>query len=198
MPEVFEALDGLVAAGKLKRYGVSVQKVEEGLKAIDYPNLASVQIIYNIFRQRPARLFFREAKAKGVAVIVRVPLASGMLTGKMTKATTFPADDHRTFNRHGEEFDVGETFAGVPFEEGLAAVEALRPLVPAGETMAAFALRWILMADGVTTVIPGAKNEKQAKANTAAADLPPLSPETMAAVKAIYERRIAPYVDQRW
>jgi len=198
MPEVFEALDGLVAKGKLKRYGVSVQKVEEGLKAIDYPNLASVQIIYNIFRQRPARLFFREAKAKGVAVIVRVPLASGMLTGKMTKDTTFPADDHRTFNRHGEEFDVGETFAGVPFEEGLAAVDELRPLVPAGETMAAFALRWILMADGVTTVIPGAKNEKQAKANTAAAELPPLSDETMAAVKAIYDRRIAPYVDQRW
>jgi aryl-alcohol dehydrogenase-like predicted oxidoreductase len=198
MPEVFEALDGLVAAGKLKRYGVSVQKVEEGLKAIDYPNLASVQIIYNIFRQRPARLFFREAKAKGVAVIVRVPLASGMLTGKMTKATTFPADDHRTFNRHGESFDVGETFAGVPFEEGLAAVEALRPLVPEGETMAAFALRWILMADGVTTVIPGAKNAAQAKANTAAAELSPLSPETMAAVKAIYDRRIAPYVDQRW
>jgi len=198
MPEVFEALDGLVAKGKLKRYGVSVQKVEEGLKAIDYPNLASVQIIYNIFRQRPARLFFREAKAKGVAVIVRVPLASGMLTGKMTKDTAFPADDHRTFNRHGEEFDVGETFAGVPFEEGLAAVDELRPLVPAGETMAAFALRWILMADGVTTVIPGAKNEKQAKANTAAAELPPLSDETMAAVKAIYDRRIAPYVDQRW
>ena len=198
MPEVFEALDGLVAAGKLKRYGVSVQKVEEGLKAIEYPNLASVQIIYNIFRQRPARLFFREAKAKGVAVIVRVPLASGMLTGKMTRDTTFPADDHRTFNRHGEEFDVGETFAGVPFEEGLAAVEELRPLVPEGETMAAFALRWILMADGVTTVIPGAKNERQAKANTAAAALPPLTEETMAAVKAIYDRRIAPYVDQRW
>ena len=198
MPEVFDALDGLVAAGKLQRYGVSVEKVEEGLKAIEYPGVASVQIIYNIFRERPARLFFREAKAKGVAVIVRVPLASGLLPGKMTKDTHFAADDHRQFNRHGESFDVGETFAGVPFEEGLAAVEALKPLVPAGAPMAAFALRWILMNDAVTTVIPGAKNERQAKANTAAAELPPLTDETMAAVKALYDERIAPYVDQRW
>jgi aryl-alcohol dehydrogenase-like predicted oxidoreductase len=198
MPEVFDALDGLVKAGKLRRYGVSVEKVEEGLKAIEYPGVASVQIIYNIFRERPARLFFREAKAKGVAVIVRVPLASGLLTGKMTKDTHFAADDHRQFNRHGESFDVGETFAGVPFEAGLAAVEALRPLVPAGVPMAAFALRWILMNEAVTTVIPGAKNERQAKANTAAAELPPLTDETMAAVKALYDERIAPYVDQRW
>ena len=198
MPEVFDALDGLIAAGKLKHYGVSVEKVEEGLKAMEYPNVASIQIIYNIFRQRPSRLFFGEAKAKGVAVIVRVPLASGLLTGKMTEATTFSADDHRLANRHGEQFDVGETFAGVPFEEGLAAVEALRPLVPEGVSMAAFALRWILMNDAVTTVIPGAKNAAQARANSTAADLPPLSAETMDAVKAIYDERIAKHVDQRW
>jgi aryl-alcohol dehydrogenase-like predicted oxidoreductase len=198
MPEVFDALDGLVAAGKLKRYGVSVEKVEEGLKAIEYPGVAAIQIIYNIFRQRPAQLFFREAKAKGVAVIVRVPLASGLLTGKMTRDTTFAKDDHRLFNREGEAFDKGETFAGVPYEEGLAAVEELRPLMPAGATMAAFALRWILMNDAVTTVIPGARNPEQARANAAAADLPPLSPATMAAVKDVYDKRIARYVDQRW
>jgi aryl-alcohol dehydrogenase-like predicted oxidoreductase len=198
MPEVFGTLDDLVNAGKLKRYGVSVEKVEEGLKAIEYPGVASIQIIYNIFRQRPERLFFREAKAKGVAVIVRVPLASGLLTGKMTKDTAFARDDHRAFNREGRAFDKGETFAGVPYEEGLAAVEELRPLVPGGANMAAFALRWILMNDSVTTVIPGAKNADQAKANADAADLAPLSTETMAAVKAIYDKRIAQYVDQRW
>ena len=198
MPEVFGVLDDLVAAGKLRAYGVSVEKVEEGLKAIDYPNVASVQIIYNIFRQRPADLFFREAKRKGVAVIVRVPLASGLLTGKMTAATTFSADDHRSFNRHGEAFDVGETFAGVPYEEGLAAVEELRPLVPAGTAMAAFALRWILMNEDVTVIIPGAKNAAQAKANADAAGLPPIPAATMAAVRDIYDRRIAPFVHQRW
>jgi len=198
MPEVFDILDGLVKAGKLRRYGVSVEKVEEGLKAIEYPNVASVQIVYNIFRQRPERLFFPEAKRKGVAVIVRVPLASGLLTGKMKRDTAFAADDHRNFNRDGERFDRGETFAGVPFEEGLAAVEELRPLVPAGTAMAAFALRWILMNDAVTVTIPGARNAEQARGNTAAAELPPLSAETMAAVKEIYDRRIAQYVDQRW
>jgi len=198
MPEVFGRLDELVAAGKVLRYGVSVEKVEEGLKAIEYPGVASVQIIYNIFRQRPARLFFREAKRKGVAIIARVPLASGLLTGKMTRDTKFAADDHRQFNRHGEKFDMGETFAGVPYEEGLAAVEELRPLVPAGTTMAAFALRWILMNDAVTTVIPGAKNAMQAKANAAAEDAPALSDKTMAAVAEIYQRRIAEFVEQRW
>ena len=198
MPEVFGRLDDLVAAGKVKRYGVSVEKVEEGLKAIEYPGVASVQIVYNIFRQRPARLFFREAKRKGVAVIVRIPLASGMLTGKLTKDTKFGADDHRNFNREGASFDKGETFAGVPYDEGLAAVDELRPLVPAGTTMAAFALRWILMNEAVTTVIPGAKNAAQAKANTAAAGLPAIDDRTLAAVADIYQRRIAPEVDQRW
>jgi len=198
MPEVFGVLDGLVAAGKLKRYGVSVETVEQGLKAIEYPGVAAIQIIYNIFRERPARLFFPQAANKGVAVIVRVPLASGLLSGKMTKDTKFGPDDHRNFNIHGESFDVGETFAGVPFDVGLAAVDELRPLVPEGETMAQFALRWILMEPAVTTVIPGAKNVSQAKGNAAAADLAPLTDKTMAAVKAVYDKRIAPHVDQRW
>jgi aryl-alcohol dehydrogenase-like predicted oxidoreductase len=198
MPEVFGFLDELTAAGKVMRYGVSVEKVEDGLKAIEYPGVVAIQIIYNIFRQRPARLFFREAKAKGVAVIARVPLASGLLTGKMTRATKFAADDHRLFNRHGEKFDMGETFAGVPYDEGLAAVEELRPLVPAGVTMAQFALRWILMSDGVTTVIPGAKKAAQAKMNAAAEDVAALSDKTMAAVEEIYQRQIAGFVEQRW
>ena len=198
MPEVFDIFEGLVRDGKLKHYGVSVEKVEEGLKAIDFSGVASVQIIYNMFRQRPAELFFPQAKAKGVAVIVRVPLASGLLTGKMTPETKFAADDHRTFNRHGEAFDKGETFAGVPFEEGLEAVEELKKLVPQGATMAAFALRWILMNDAVTVVIPGAKNKAQANANSAAAALPALSAEVMAAAKAIYDTRIARHVHQLW
>lgn len=197
-PEVFDALDQLVAAGKLRYYGVSVEKVEEALKAIEYPNVVSVQIIYNIFRQRPAELFFREAKARKVAIIARVPLASGLLTGKMNRNSTFAADDHRNFNRHGEAFDVGETFAGVPYEVALDAVEALRPLVPGGTTMAAFALRWILMSDAVSVVIPGAKSRTQALSNAAASELPPLSAETMSAVRKIYEERIAQYVHQRW
>jgi aryl-alcohol dehydrogenase-like predicted oxidoreductase len=198
MPEVFGALDELVAAGKIRAYGVSVEKVEEGLKAIEYPGVASVQIIYNIFRQRPARLFFREAKRRGVAVIARVPLSSGMLTGKLTRETKFAEDDHREFNREGESFDKGETFSGVPYDVGLDAVEELRPQVPAGMTMAAFALRWILMNDAVTTVIPGARNAAQAKANAAADDAAPLPDKTMAAVTEIYQRRIAPWVEARW
>ncbi|HVY20464.1 MAG TPA: aldo/keto reductase [Bauldia sp.] len=198
MPEVFGALDELVVAGKLRAYGVSVEKVEEGLKAIEYPGVASVQIIYNIFRQRPARLFFREAKRRGVAVIARVPLSSGMLTGKLTRETKFAEDDHRDFNREGESFDKGETFSGVPYDVGLDAVEELRPLVPGGVPMAAFALRWILMNDAVTTVIPGARNAAQAKGNAAADDVAPLSDRTMAAVAEVYQRRIAPWVEARW
>lgn len=197
-PEVFDALDRLIAAGKIRFYGVSVEKVEEALKAIEYPNVASVQIIYNLFRQRPAELFFREAKARNVGVIVRVPLASGVLTGKMSRDTTFSPDDHRLFNRHGEAFDVGETFAGVPYEVALDAVEAIRPLVPANTTMAAFALRWILMSDAVSVVIPGAKSRAQAEANAAASALPPLSGETMQALRAIYQAEIAQYVHHCW
>jgi aryl-alcohol dehydrogenase-like predicted oxidoreductase len=197
-PEVFTALDRLIEEGRIARYGVSVEKVEEGLKAIEYPGVASVQIIYNIFRQRPASLFLAEARRRGVAVIARVPLASGLLTGKMRADTHFEADDHRTFNRHGEVFDVGETFAGVPYDVALDAVEALRPLVPQGTPMAAFALRWILMNDAISVVIPGAKSPAQASDNAAAASLPPLSADMMAAARAIYDERIAPHVHQRW
>jgi aryl-alcohol dehydrogenase-like predicted oxidoreductase len=197
-PEVFEALDALVTAGKIRHYGVSVEKVEEALKAIEYPGVVSVQIIYNIFRQRPARLFFREAKARNVGVIVRVPLASGLLTGRMTRETTFTKDDHRLYNRRGEAFDVGETFAGVPYEAALDAVEAIRPLVPAGTSMAAFALRWILMQEAVSVVIPGAKSRAQAEGNAKAGASAPLSPETMEALRQIYQERIAQYVHQRW
>ena len=197
-PEVFDALDRLATAGKIRFYGVSVEKVEEALKAIEYPNVASVQIIYNIFRQRPADLFFREAKARNVGVIVRVPLASGLLAGKMKFDTKFSEDDHRLFNRHGEAFDVGETFAGVPYEAALDAVEAIRPLVPAHTTMAAFALRWILMTDAVSVVIPGAKSRMQAEANAAASALTPLSAEVMQALRTIYQVEIAKYVHHRW
>jgi aryl-alcohol dehydrogenase-like predicted oxidoreductase len=197
-PEVFAALDELVAAGKLSHYGVSVEKVEEALKAIEYPGVKSVQIIYNMFRQRPAGLFFREAKARNVAIIVRVPLASGLLTGKMTRTTTFAPDDHRQFNRHGEAFDVGETFAGVPYEVALDAVEELRKLVPAGVSMAAWALRWILMEEAVSVVIPGAKSRQQAQDNAAASAVPALSSETLAAVRELYQQRIAPHVHHRW
>ena len=197
-PEVFDAMDDLVAAGKIRHYGVSVEKVEEALKAIEYPNVVSVQIIYNVFRQRPHELFFREAKARNVAVIARVPLASGLLTGKMNRQSTFAADDHRNFNRHGEAFDVGETFAGVPYEVALEAVDAIRPLLPPGTSMAAFALRWILMADAVSVVIPGAKSRSQALANVTANDVPALPIETMQALRSIYTEKIARYVHHRW
>jgi aryl-alcohol dehydrogenase-like predicted oxidoreductase len=197
-PDVFGALDDLRAAGKIQNYGVSVEKVEEALKAIEYADVTSIQIIYNIFRQRPADLFFREAKRRNVAVIVRVPLASGLLSGKITRDTAFAADDHRNFNRHGEAFDVGETFAGVPFDVGLQAVEEVRKLVPEGATMAAFALKWILMNEAVTVVIPGARNAEQAKGNAAAAELAALSDDVMAVAREIYGRLIAPHVHQRW
>ncbi|HKU89275.1 MAG TPA: aldo/keto reductase [Steroidobacteraceae bacterium] len=197
-PEVFEALESLVAAGKIRYYGVSVEKIEEALKAIEYPGVASVQIIYNIFRQRPQQLFFREAQARKVGVIVRVPLASGLLTGKLNRQSQFAADDHRQFNRHGEAFDVGETFSGVPYEVALDAVEAMRPLLPPGTPMAAFALRWILMADAVSVVIPGAKNRGQALANAAAGELPALASATMRTLREIYEDRIAKHVHHRW
>ncbi|HEY0121440.1 MAG TPA: aldo/keto reductase [Rhizobium sp.] len=198
MPEVFGILDDLTTKGKIRYYGVSVEKVEDGLKAIEFPGVVSIQIIYNIFRQRPQNLFFREAKAKNVAIIVRVPLSSGMLTGKMSAKSQFASDDHRLFNRNGEAFDMGETFSGVPYEIGLEAVERLRPLVPGGATMAQFALRWILMQEAVTVVIPGAKNKSQAEDNAAASALAPLSAEVMAETKKIYDEMIAPYVHQRW
>lgn len=197
-PEVFAALDEMQAAGKIRAYGVSVEKIEEALKAMEFPNVTSVQIIYNLFRQRPAELFFQEARRRNVAVIARVPLASGLLTGKMSASTAFSADDHRAFNRNGEAFDKGETFSGVPYDVALDAVEDVRQYVSGDATMAAFALRWILMADAISVVIPGAKNPEQAQANARASDLPALSDETMAAIKAIYQQKIAPWVHQRW
>jgi aryl-alcohol dehydrogenase-like predicted oxidoreductase len=197
-PEVFQALEEIKAAGKIANYGVSVEKVEEALKAIEYPGVVSVQIIYNMFRQRPAQLFFKEAARRHVAVIARVPLASGLLSGKITRDTAFAADDHRNFNRNGDAFDVGETFAGVPFETGLQAVEEIRALVPAGATMAAFALRWILMTEAVSVVIPGARNGEQAKANAAAASLPAIAEDVMEATREVYYRLVAPHVHHRW
>jgi aryl-alcohol dehydrogenase-like predicted oxidoreductase len=197
-PEVFEDLDRMVDEGRIAAYGVSVERVEEALKAIEYPNVATVQIIFNPFRQRPAGVFFAEAARRGVGIIVRVPLASGLLSGKYTRETTFAEDDHRTFNRHGEQFDVGETFAGVPFEVGLDAVEELRPLVPADATLAQLALRWILMHDAVSAVIPGARSDEQARGNAAAASLPALDDATMERIRAVYDARIAPHAHQRW
>ncbi len=198
MPEVFGVLDDLVKQGKLRYYGVSVEKVEEALKAIEFPNVQSVQIIFNIFRQRPTELFFGEAKRRKVGILARVPLASGMLTGKMKPSTQFDADDHRSFNRHGEAFDRGETFSGVDYQTGLQAVEELRALVPPGMSMAQFALRWILMFDAVTTTIPGAKRPDQADDNVRAGNLPPLSAETMQKVEEIYNRMIRPQVHHYW
>ena len=197
-PEVFAALDGLVTAGKIHFYGVSVEKVEEALKAIEYPGVQSVQIIFNPFRLRPAELFFKEAIRRQVAVIARVPLASGMLSGRYAATTRFPADDHRAFNREGAMFDRGETFSGVDYEAGLAAVEELRPLVPAGTTLAQFALRWILSFDAVTTVIPGARRPAQVEENARAAELPCPSANTLRAVAAVYDKHIAPLVHHRW
>jgi aryl-alcohol dehydrogenase-like predicted oxidoreductase len=197
-PEVFERMERLVERGKIRHYGVSVERVEEALKAIEYPGVASVQVIYNMFRLRPAELFFRQAQRRNVAVIVRVPLASGLLSGKFNRDTKFASDDHRQFNRHGEAFDVGETFSGVPYEVGLAAVEKLRPLVPEGATLAQLALRWILMDEAVTVVIPGARNPQQAQGNIAATALPALSQATMDEVARVYDQDIRPYVHQRW
>ena len=197
-PEVFGVLDDLTKAGKIRYYGVSVEKVEEALKALEYPNVQSVQIIFNIFRQRPAELFFEQAEKRKVGIIVRVPLASGLLTGKMRKNTAFEASDHRAYNRHGESFDRGETFSGVDYETGLQAVEELRALVPANMSMAQFALRWILMFDAVSCVIPGAKNAAQAEDNVRAGEMPPLSDEVMRRVKEIYDGRIREAVHQYW
>ena len=197
-PEVFERMDMLVKSGKIKNYGVSVERVEEALKAIEYPNVVSVQIIFNVFRQRPAELFFKQAQKKKIAVIVRVPLASGLLSGKFKPDTQFEKTDHRLFNRNGKAFDVGETFSGVPYQVGLDAVEKIRPLVSGDSTMAKLALRWILMFDAVTVVIPGARNPAQARGNAQAALLPPLSKDVMEKITQIYDTDIKKYVHQKW
>jgi aryl-alcohol dehydrogenase-like predicted oxidoreductase len=196
--EIFAALDDLVAGGAIANYGVSVERVEEALKAVEFPGVAVVQIIYNIVRQRPAEHFLAEAVRRDVGVLARVPLASGLLTGKMTHDTVFDPSDHRQYNRHGKAFDVGETFAGVDYETGLGIVEELRSLVPPGVTMAQLALRWILMSDAVTAAIPGAKTPEQARANAAAADLAAISPATMDKIGRLYEDRVKPIVHQRW
>ncbi len=197
-PEVFEILDDLVKEGKIRYYGVSVEKVEEALKALTYPNIQSVQIIFNIFRFKPAEVFFKAAKEQNVGIIVRVPLASGMLTGKFRQNSLFSEKDHRNYNRQGESFDKGETFSGVDYNTGLTAVEKLRPLVRENETMAQFALRWILMFPEVTTVIAGAKTPQQAEENSSAASLPPLSPEKMKQVSEIYDTFIRRDVHNQW
>ena len=197
-PEVFGVLDDLVQAGKLRYYGVSVEKVEEALKAIEFPSVQSVQIIYNIFRQRPADLFFEQAQRRKVGILARVPLASGMLTGKFTAASTFESDDHRAFNRHGEAFDRGETFSGLDYNLGLQAVANLKPIVPAGMTLAQMALRWILMSPAVTCAIPGAKRPAQVEENAAAADLPALTADAMERIEAVYDGQVKPSVHPYW
>jgi aryl-alcohol dehydrogenase-like predicted oxidoreductase len=197
-PEVFEALDDLVRQGKIRHYGVSVESVEEALKAIEYPGVQSIQIIFNAFRHRPAELFFEQAKKRKVGILARVPLASGLLTGKVTPQTKFAADDHRNFNLHGEAFDVGETFSGVPLEAGFQAVEELRRILPSGVSLAQFALRWILMFDAVTCAIPGAKRPAQVDDNAAASDLPALTDAQMDAVAQVYDTYIRGRVHQRW
>jgi aryl-alcohol dehydrogenase-like predicted oxidoreductase len=197
-PSVFESLDTLVAAGKIRAYGVSVERVEQALKAIEYPGVQSVQIIYNAFRQRPAELFFAEARRRGVGILARLPLSSGLLAGKLRLDTRFDPDDHRSFNRSGEAFDRGETFSGIDYERGLELIEALRPLVPEGVSMASWALRWILMEEAVTCVIPGAKRPEQVEENAHAADLEPIDPATMARVREIYEASVRPLVHHYW
>lgn len=198
MPEVFTILDDLVRQGKIRFYGVSVERVDEALKAITYPSVQSVQIIFNMFRLKPSEQFFAAAREHQVGILARVPLASGMLTGKLRPETQFAQNDHRNYNRHGEAFDQGETFSGVDYETGLQAVEELRKLVPQGATMAQLALRWILMFPEVTTAIAGAKNQQQVADNVGAASLSPLSNETMQRVQEIYDRYIRPQVHHRW
>jgi len=195
---VYGILDDLVTAGKIRHYGVSVERVDEALDAIRHPGVKTVQIIFNMFRLKPAEAFLGEAVTRQVGVLARVPLASGLLTGKLTAASRFADDDHRKFNRQGEAFDKGETFSGVPYDVGLAAVEALRPLVPAGATLAQLALRWTLMFDAVTCAIPGARTPDQARSNAAAADLPPLDQPSMEAVQRVYDQYIRGPVHGHW
>ncbi len=197
-PEVFGILDDLTRAGKIRHYGVSVETVDEARRAILHPNVQSVQIIFNMFRHKPAEVFFAQAAARRVGILARVPLASGLLTGKLRKDSIFAPDDHRGFNREGRAFDKGETFSGVPYEVGLEAVERLRPLVPEGATLPQLALRWILTFDAVTCAIPGAKTASQVADNVAAASLPPLPPETLARVRTVYEDLVAPHVHGSW
>jgi aryl-alcohol dehydrogenase-like predicted oxidoreductase len=197
-PGVYALLDEMVSAGKVRHYGVSVETVDEALEAIRHPGVKTVQIIFNMFRLKPAELFFPAARAANVGILARVPLASGLLTGKLNARSTFAPDDHRQFNRNGEQFDKGETFSGVPYDAGLDAVEALKPLVPAGATLAQCALRWILMFDAVTCAIPGARTPDQARSNASAAELPALDQRTMDAVRHVYDTKIREHVHAAW
>lgn len=199
-PEVFGVLDDLVRAGKLRFYGVSVELIDEALRAIEYPNVQSVQIIFNLFRPRPAERFLPLAKQRSVGVLARVPLASGLLSGKMTRDTTFAPDDHRTFNQHGEAFDPGETFSGLGdhLDDAFTAVDELKTIVPPQATLAQLALRWILTFDGVTCAIPGAKRPDQVDQNVAASDLPPLTEQQIRLARDVYDRRIRPHIHHRW
>ena len=197
-PSTFGALETLREEGRIDHYGVSVERVEEGLKAIEYPGVETVQLIFNPFRQRPRETFFREAAARNIGVIVRVPLASGVLTGALSHDTDFPENDHRNFNRNGDAFDVGETFAGIPYEEALDAADTIEPLVPAGQSMAQFTLRWILDHDAVSTVIPGSTSPEHIRDNVAATDLPRLAAGRHADVREVYDERVRGHVHQRW
>ncbi|MFN8344789.1 MAG: aldo/keto reductase [Spirosomataceae bacterium] len=197
-PEIFELFDRLKQEGKILNLGISVEKVEEALKGIEYDNVTTVQIIFNLFRQRPAELFFEQAQKRNVGVIVRVPLASGLLTGKFSKNSVFTEGDHRFFNRNGEQFDKGETFSGIDYETGLAAVEELKTLFPGHSNLAPIALRWILQFAAVSTIIPGASNPEQATANLEALQMPDLSSEQLAAVNGIYQKYIQPQVHHLW
>jgi aryl-alcohol dehydrogenase-like predicted oxidoreductase len=197
-PEIFELFDRLKEEGKIKHLGVSVEKVEEGLKAIEFPNVTTVQVIFNMFRQRPAELFFTEAARRNVGIIVRVPLASGLLTGKFGSDTRFSADDHRNFNRQGAAFDQGETFSGVDYETGLAAVDELRTIFPDDTNLAPDALRWILTFDAVSCIIPGASKPEHLISNVQASERPSPSSEQMTAVKKVYNTYIKNPVHYRW
>jgi aryl-alcohol dehydrogenase-like predicted oxidoreductase len=194
----FEALDRLKESGKVRNYGVSVEKVEEARMALDYAGVATVQIIFNVFRQKPAEEFFPLAEERNVGILARVPLASGLLSGKMRSDRAFTEDDHRNFNREGQAFDRGETFSGVDFETGLLAAEELKQLVPEGNTLAQFALRWILMYPAVSCAIPGGKNISQVEDNVAAAEMPPLSEEIMQRAREIYDRYVREEVHHKW
>ena len=197
-PEIFELFDRLKEQGKIQNLGVSVEKVEEGLKAIEYPNVTTVQIIFNLFRQRPSELFFKEAQKKDIGIIARVPLASGLLTGLFDSKTTFGAEDHRNFNRNGAAFDKGETFSGINYELGLQAVEALKNLFPESTNLAPIALQWILSFNEISCIIPGASKASHVLSNVSVIDLPNLAPEKIAAMNAIYEKYIKPEVHQLW
>lgn len=197
-PEIFERFERLKEQGKIKNLGVSVEKVEEGLKAMEYPNVSTVQIIFNIFRQRPSELFFKEAKRRDIGVIVRVPLASGLLTGKFSESTSFDPGDHRNFNRHGEAFDKGETFSGIDYDLGLKAVRELKTLFPENTNLAAVALQWILQFEEVSCVIPGASRVEQVQSNLSIYNEPSLTSDQVLAINAVYEKYIKEKVHQLW